>query len=289
MPLEYTAEERAEIEKIAARYPQRGAALLPVLHLTQGKFGHLAPEVQLLVAQTLDVAPARVREVVTFYEMYHEHPEGQFHLELCTNIACHLLGGEALLDHLKTRLGIEVGHQTPDGMFSLMEVECLASCGSGPVIKVGEDYYEGLGVEAVDALLERLKKEAPSLNGRAYRCAKGGPHTGPVPGFAPSKLPVVSAQPAAPVAPTSKGPAPDVSPQADEEARVEADWVVADAAARTAEAKHQAEAVAHGNEAVAQATVEVVTGHKVEGKRELPSFDPPPLGKREPESKKKGK
>jgi NADH-quinone oxidoreductase E subunit len=190
MPLEFSAEDRAHIQKLVDRYPHRPAALLPVLHYVQDKLGHLSREAQLLVAQALDVPPARVHEVVTFYEMYHEHPEGQFHLELCTNIACHLVGGDALLEHLKQRLGCEVGHQTEDGMFSLIEVECLASCGSGPMMKVGEDYYEGLSVEAVDALLERFKQEAPGLSGRHYRCAKGGPHVGPVAGFAP-KLPVL--------------------------------------------------------------------------------------------------
>jgi hypothetical protein len=91
---------------------------------------------------------------------------------------------------MEKRLGCKVGHQTEDGMFSLIEVECLASCGSGPMMKVGEDYYEGLGVEAVDALIDRFKQEAPSLGGHHYRCAKGGPHVGPVKGFEP-RLPVL--------------------------------------------------------------------------------------------------
>ena len=103
------------------------------------------------MAHAIDVPPPRVREVVTFYEMYHEHPEGQFHLEVCTNISCHLLGGDMVLDHLRGKLGIEPGQHTEDNMFSLMEAECLASCGSGVCMKVGLDYYEFLTVEAVDA------------------------------------------------------------------------------------------------------------------------------------------
>ena len=96
------------------------------------------------VATILGVPPTQVHEVVTFYEMFHQEPEGQFHLELCTNISCHLLGGDACIDHLKQKLGIEVGHHTPDGVFSLMEAECLASC---------------LGVEAVpfEEMKERLR------------------------------------------------------------------------------------------------------------------------------------
>jgi NADH-quinone oxidoreductase subunit E len=191
MPLELTVEDKAEIAKILAKYPENAAALLPVLHYVQRKFGWLSVEAQLLVAEAIGVPATRVREVVTFYEMFHEHAEGQYHLELCTNISCHLLGGEELLRHLESRLAVETGHMTEDGVFSLMEVECLASCGSGPVMKVGEDYYEHLGPEAVDALIERFRREAPSLAGKPYYCKNNKPHTGPVPGFE-SKLPVLS-------------------------------------------------------------------------------------------------
>lgn len=251
MPLELNDQDKAEIEAILGRYPENAAALLPVLHYAQRKFGHLSNEAQLLVAEAVGVPPTRVKEVVTFYEMYHEHPEGQFHLELCTNISCHLLGGEELMAHLVDRLGIEVGHMTEDGVFSLMEVECLASCGSGPVMKVGEDYYEHLTPEAVDALLERFKQEAPGLGGRPYVCKKSGPHVGCVPGFEP-KLPVI--QPAAaPQAPEE----PAAAPQAPEEPA-----------------------------AAPQAPVEA-NGHKVEPQNggsqpsDLPSFEPPPLKKKD--------
>lgn len=185
MGLAFTDEDRAKIDEIVARYPNKPAALLPVLHIVQDKFGHLSPEVQMLVAHALDVPPPRVREVVTFYEMYHEHPEGQFHIEVCTNISCHLMGADVVLDHLRSKLGIECGQHTADGMFSLMEAECLASCGSGVCMKVGRDYYEHLTVDAVDAQIDRFKKMSADLKGRAYDCSKDGPHVGAVKGFEP--------------------------------------------------------------------------------------------------------
>lgn len=215
MTLAFTEEDRAHIEQLVGRYPHKPAALLPVLHYAQDKFGHLSPEVQLLVAHAIDVPPPRVREVVTFYEMYHEHPEGQFHLEVCTNISCHLMGGDAVLDHLRSKLGIECGHHTADGMFSLMEAECLASCGSGVCMKVGRDYYEFLTVDAVDALIERFKKLAPSLNGRAYLGAEPEAHVGPVKGFEPSHLPVLQNTPAKKAAP-AKAEAKDAKAEAGE-------------------------------------------------------------------------
>lgn len=180
-----TDEDRRVIAEFISRYPNPAAALLPVLHHVQDRFGHLAPPLQQQVAEALEVPPARVREVVTFYEMFHEHPEGKFHLEVCTNISCHLLGADALLAHLRAQLGIEPGEVTEDGVFSLMEAECLASCGSGVCMKVGLDYYEQLTVPALDVLLDRFRAQAPRLEGHAYRHAQPEPHVGPVAGFEP--------------------------------------------------------------------------------------------------------
>ncbi|MBK8013271.1 MAG: NAD(P)H-dependent oxidoreductase subunit E [Deltaproteobacteria bacterium] len=198
MPFEWTEEEAREIARLVAQYPKKDFALLPVLHLAQKKFGHLSPDAQILVADTLAVPPTRVREVVTFYEMFHEHAGAQVHLELCTNISCHLLGADALMDHLKRRLGVEVGHQTEDGVFELVETECLASCGSGPCMKVGNDYYEHLTPEAIDTLLPRLREAAKKLNGRNYYEGERGPHVGPVPGVAPRRPAAAEGAPASP-------------------------------------------------------------------------------------------
>lgn len=237
MALEFSDRERREIDALIARYPEgkQGAALLPVLHLAQDRFGHLDADVQLLVARTLDVAPARVHEVVTFYEMYHEHPEGQFHLEVCTNISCHLCGGDAILDHLERELGIRPGQITPDGLFSLMEAECLASCGSGPMMKVGLDYYEFLTVEAVDQLIARFRDIAPRLEGKPYKYAPGGPHVGPVPGFEPL-LPPVGAAPT-PISRMPVGEPPDPAHR---------EKVDAEAGRFEAEAEREAEELKNG-------------------------------------------
>src|SRR5438128_2028252 len=104
MPLEFSPEVKARIEEIASRYPRKQAALLPVLHVVQSELGYLSLDAQAAVAAALGIPPTLVHEVTTFYEMYHQHPEGQFHLELCTNIACHLLGADQVMDHLKKTL-----------------------------------------------------------------------------------------------------------------------------------------------------------------------------------------
>ncbi|MEM7676444.1 MAG: NAD(P)H-dependent oxidoreductase subunit E [Myxococcota bacterium] len=203
MAFELTAEEKTQIEAICERYPERAAALLPVLHLVQRRIGALPPPAQLAVARVLDVPPTRVKEVVSFYEMFHEAPKGCFHIELCTNISCHLAGADRLMKHLETRLGIEVGQTTEDGTFSLMEAECLASCGSGPMAKVGVDYYEYLTPEAVDALIDRLRPRADEFRDTVFESAEALPHVGPVDGFTP---PAPAAETAPPSTPESKAP-----------------------------------------------------------------------------------
>ena len=211
--MEFSAEAKARFDAIVAKYPHREAALLPVLHLAQAEFGHLSLEVQVLVATTLGVPPVRVREVTTFYEMYHEHAEGQFHLELCTNIACHLAGADTVLEHATKKLGCRIGHQTEDGVFGLMEAECLASCGSGPALRVGLDYYEHVTPDALDFLISKFRRLAPSLDGKNYSCQESGPHVGPVAGYEPPK-PVV--HPPAPAAKDEEpaAPAPQDAPVA---------------------------------------------------------------------------
>lgn len=260
MALELKSEVKAKIDKLAARYPRRQAALLPVLHLVQHEYGYLSPEVQMAVAVALDVPPTLVHEVTTFYEMYHQHPEGQFHLELCTNISCHLLGADQLVAHVKKELKIEVGHQTEDGVFSLMETECLASCGSGPMMRVGDDYYEYLTIPACDALIKKFREAAPSLAGKHYEHAPSGPHVGAVKGFeAPLvSLPTTSA-PAAPAKTASAAPAAAVS-------------------APTPAVQSPASAVPSPPAASAPSTDAVSQPPTAAA---LPSFDPPPLKKKD--------
>ena len=191
MGLQFSESASKELDAIVAKYPRKEAALLPALHLAQKEFNHLSLEVQALVAKSLEISPVRVHEVTTFYEMYHQHAEGQFHLEICTNISCHLAGADCLMSHAKKSLGINIGHQTEDGVFGLMEAECLASCGSGPMLRVGKDYYEHVTTDAFDKLVKDFRELAPSLNGKNYYERESGPHTGPVPGFEPPEPVVV--------------------------------------------------------------------------------------------------
>jgi len=156
-PLEFSEKSKAEIQKHLKKYPDRRAALLPALYVAQAEFGFISPSVMALVARTLDIPDTWVREVATWYTMFNKKPVGKFHVQVCTNISCHLVGGDAVLDGICETLGVKHGETTKDGKYTVSEVECLASCGSGPCMQVNDDYYEHLNLESALKILRDLK------------------------------------------------------------------------------------------------------------------------------------
>ncbi|UYZ61626.1 NADH-quinone oxidoreductase subunit NuoE family protein [Hymenobacter weizhouensis] len=153
----------AEIARIRKQYPEdrQKSALLPVLHIAQAEFGGwVSPEVQDLVAETLNLRPIEVYEVATFYTMFNLKPVGKHVLEICRTGPCMLRGSDELTAHLERITGAKVGGTSPDGLFTLKEVECLAACGFAPIVQVREKYYEQLDTEeAVDAMLTELRNQ----------------------------------------------------------------------------------------------------------------------------------
>jgi len=147
---------RRELEAILSRYPDKEAAILPALHLAQREFGYVSDEAIVCVAEILGFTPARIEGVANFYTMYNRKPVGKYHLQICRNISCSLLGAEHLIEHVSKKLGILPGETTPDGKFTLSKVECLGSCGTAPVLQLNDDYHENLTEEKVDALLDGL-------------------------------------------------------------------------------------------------------------------------------------
>jgi NADH-quinone oxidoreductase E subunit len=157
MALEFSPETLKKFEATVARYPKKEAAMLPVLYLAQREFGHLGPEAIEYVARLMDQAPARVQGVVSFYTMYNTKPIGRHHIQVCRTLSCALSGAEQVTELLKRKLGIECGQTTPDGRFTLSEVECLASCGTAPMMQVNDDYYENLTEAKIDEILATMK------------------------------------------------------------------------------------------------------------------------------------
>src|SRR5438067_10450757 len=152
----------AGFKKAVAQYPpeRRKAALLAALHLVQDEMGWLSEPAMAYVASRLDVPPARVREVATFYTMYRLRPAGRHHIGVCNSVSCWAMGSENILRHCEDRLGIRPGQRTKDGQFSLEEVACLASCGTAPAVIVNNfTYVENVTPESLDALIAQLRNE----------------------------------------------------------------------------------------------------------------------------------
>ena len=156
----FTPDERREIDGLLTKYPTKQAALLPVLWIVQSRLGWIPREAVEAVADLLEISAAFVDGVLTFYTMYNLDPVGRYDLQFCTSISCHLNGADALLDHCRRKLGIDVGETTADGRFTITEVECIAGCDRAPSMQVNDRYYEPMTPEKLDALLSDLSREA---------------------------------------------------------------------------------------------------------------------------------
>jgi NADH-quinone oxidoreductase subunit E len=149
-----------KFEDVLTRYPTKRAAILPTFWLAQQEFGYLSPEVMEYIGKLLDLSPAYVAAVASFYTMLYKEPVGTFHIQVCTNLSCTLLGAERIVACVEKKIGIGLGQTTPDKKFTLSEVECLGSCGTAPVAQINDDYYENLTPAGVVQLIDELAKEA---------------------------------------------------------------------------------------------------------------------------------
>jgi NADH-quinone oxidoreductase subunit E len=146
-----------KIQALMGKYPRKRSALIPSLQLAQNEVGYLSSEIMLEIAQLFDLPPNEVNEVVSFYTMFYKKPMGKYVIQVCTNISCLLCNAEEILAHLIRRLGIKIGETSADRKYTLLEVECLGSCGTSPVIQINEDYYEDLSIEKLDRILDGLQ------------------------------------------------------------------------------------------------------------------------------------
>ena len=134
MSVAFSETGRAEVERLLTRYPDRKAVILPALHLAQKEFGYVSDEAIVYIAGLVGTSPADIEGVASFYTMYNRKPVGKYHVQICRNISCSLLGAEHLIEHVTGKLGVNPGGTTPDGKFTLSQVECLGSCGTAPVM-----------------------------------------------------------------------------------------------------------------------------------------------------------
>jgi NADH-quinone oxidoreductase subunit E len=159
MSFNVPADLEAQLDQLAAHYPQKRSASLMFLHAIQERFGCISPEAMEWTAKKLDLQPINIYELVTFYPMFRERPAGKFQIKVCRTLSCALGGSHQLREHFCKKLGLdpaEHGAQTtPDGKFTVEFVECLASCGTAPVMMVNEAFFEGVTAQQADEVLAR--------------------------------------------------------------------------------------------------------------------------------------
>ncbi|MBV8739799.1 MAG: NADH-quinone oxidoreductase subunit NuoE [Alphaproteobacteria bacterium] len=178
---EFTPENRKLAEAHIAKYPpgRQASAVLPLLHLAQVQSGGWLPKAAMdYVAQMLGMAPIRVYEVGTFYTMFNLRPVGRYLLQVCTTTPCWLRGSDDVVAACERKLGIAMGETTADGLFTLVEVECLGACVNAPVLQVNNDFYEDLNGPATEKLLDALRAGNPPPPGSVIGRQASAPITG---------------------------------------------------------------------------------------------------------------
>lgn len=151
---------KQRMRDVAARYPVARSAVMPALYIAQQEEGYITQNGLASVAEVLNMTPDDVESVATFYTMYYQNPPGQKEIKVCGSISCYLRGCDALLEQLEQRLDMKRGETRADGRYTLQMVECLASCGTAPVLQINGEFVENLTAEKVDALIDRWEKES---------------------------------------------------------------------------------------------------------------------------------
>jgi NADH-quinone oxidoreductase subunit E len=156
--MKFSDEFEQRFTTMLTHYPTKRSVLVPTLLYAQDEVGHLSDEVILEIAGRLELTELEVRNVISYYSMLTTKPRGKYDVQVCTNIACMVRGGEELFEHCKKKLG--VGHKgtTADGVFTLEEVECIGACSWAPAIQVNYDFHENLTAEKVDRILDEYRK-----------------------------------------------------------------------------------------------------------------------------------
>jgi NADH-quinone oxidoreductase subunit E len=155
----FPAELREKIDEIVSKSETKQSALIPVLHEVQNRYGWLSLESMKEVAEILGIPPASIQNVATFYTMFFIKPVGRHVIWLCRTLSCALRGAEHIEHYLSEKLGIHTGESTPDGKITLLEAECLASCGTAPVMLLDDELCENLTRKKLDELIEKLRQD----------------------------------------------------------------------------------------------------------------------------------
>jgi len=188
----FTDANVALAKEMIARVPRARSALIPLVHLAQEQDGYVTEDAMENIAELLGISPAEVYGTASFYEMFKFEPVGRYCVNICTNISCQLLGAYELLEHAEGQLGVKAGGTTPDGMFTLEDVECIAACTEAPALQVNYRYRYKVTPLAFDRLVDdlragRLRDEIPDHGVLARVRQKVAPASRPRPRWTPDE------------------------------------------------------------------------------------------------------
>jgi NADH-quinone oxidoreductase subunit E len=156
--MKFSPEFEQRFTEMLTHYPSKRSVLVPTLLYAQDEVGYLSDEAIAEIARRLELKELDVRNVITYYSMLTMKPRGKYNVQICTNIACILRGADDLYHHCQDKLGIRHKQTTPDGQFSLEEVECIGACSWAPAMQVNYDFHENLTADKIDTILDGLKK-----------------------------------------------------------------------------------------------------------------------------------
>ena len=159
--MSFTSEQISIMDSIIARYPRKRSAIMPLLHYVQSIDGYVTNEGIELIGQKLELATAEVTAVSTFYTQYKSKPVGEYHVGICTNTLCAVMGGDVIFDAVKEHLGIENDGVTADGKVSVEHIECNAACDYAPVVMVNWEFYDNQTVSSVKELVDGARAGNP--------------------------------------------------------------------------------------------------------------------------------
>jgi NADH-quinone oxidoreductase subunit E len=154
----FSKETEDKFKHLVSIYPRKRSALIPMLLLAQKEDGYIKPQTIEYVARYLDLNPSEVDSIMSFYTLLRRQPAGKYHIMICTNLSCLLCGSDEIEACVKRKLGVGLGEITPDGLFSAIEFECLASCTTAPVMQINGEFYENLDVKKTEEILDELRK-----------------------------------------------------------------------------------------------------------------------------------
>jgi len=157
--IEFSKSAHKKFDEIVSQYPQKMAAMLPVLYLAEKEFGYISPEVEMCVSTLLDVPPVKVHEVLTFYTLISSQPRGKYHFQVCRGLSCDLNGCEKLITYLSEKLKIKPGETSADLRYTITEVECLAACETAPMMELNDDYLGKISREKIDQILKDINSK----------------------------------------------------------------------------------------------------------------------------------